>query len=237
MNDELAMALADIPTGTLATVLRQKGLSRVWMEGPRPLVASQRRIAGKALTVRFVPAREDLTTTAALSSPNSFRALLDEPHPGYVLVASTGGIRHAGIAGDILAARMLSNGIVALVTDGVVRDAAAVGQSGLPVWAHGSAAPPSVAGLHYCESGVLVACGGVTIAPDDYIVADEDGAVVIPASLAADVAHEAQAKEHFETWVLSKVEAGEALVGLYPPSVQTKSRYEQETAAYQKPQS
>jgi regulator of RNase E activity RraA len=230
MHDELASALACIPTGTLATVLRQRGLSRIWMQGPRQLGTSPRRVAGKALTVRFVPAREDLTTPAALSSPNSLRALLDTVLDGYVMVASTGGILSAGVVGDILAARMVRNGFVALVTDGVVRDSSAVCRSGLPVWAQGSAAPPSVAGLHYCESATLVACGGVTVAPDDYIVADEDGAIVLPASLAKDAAREAQAKEHFEAWVLSKVEAGAALLGLYPPSAETKVRYERETA-------
>lgn len=229
MNDEYSERLARIPTGTLATVLRQKGLSRIWMDGPRPLAASQPRVAGPAVTVRFVPAREDITTSASLGLPNSFRALLDTPHEGCILVASTGGVRSAGVVGDILVARMARNGFTALVTEGVVRDAAAVASSGLAVWSDGAAAPPSVAGLHYCEAGATVGCGGVAVVPGDYVVADEDGAIVIPAALVEQVAAEAEDKERFEAWVLAKVESGEALVGLYPPSADTRALYERET--------
>jgi regulator of RNase E activity RraA len=228
MHDELARRLEQIPTGTLATALRQKGISRVWMAGPRMIKAGQGRIAGRALTVRFTPAREDITTAAALSSANSFRALIDQPHPGRVLVVSVGGVLNAGVVGDILAARLVSNGVVALVTDGVVRDVAAVARSGLAVWAMGSASPPSVAGLHYCESGSMIGCGGITVVPDDYVVADEDGAVVVPEAMADAIVQEAEAKERFEAWVLRKVQSGEALVGLYPPSAETKARYERE---------
>jgi regulator of RNase E activity RraA len=231
MHDELARRLAALPTGTLATTLRQKGLSRVWMKGPRPVAPGQPRIAGPAVTVRFVPAREDITTSAALSSPQSFRAFIDGEHPGAVLVASTGGVREAGVIGDILAVRLARNGVVGLVTDGVVRDIAAVAQSGLAVWAQGASSPPSVAGLHYCESGSVVACGGVTVLPGDYIVADEDGAIVIPAALAPAIATEAEGKERFEAWVLSKVRSGEPLLGLYPPSPETKARFEREAAS------
>lgn len=229
MRDDLACRLASIPTGTLATVLRQKGLSRIWMDGPRPLRPDQPRIAGRAITVRFVPAREDITTSAALNGPNSFRAFIDEPHTGAVLVASTGGVRNAGVVGDILAARLARNGVAALVTDGVVRDMAALADSGMTIWAQGAAAPPSVAGLHYCESGTIVACGGVTVVPGDFIVADRDGAIVIPAAIAEDVTTAAESKERFEAWVLAKVQAGEALIGLYPPSTETKARYERES--------
>lgn len=229
MHDAYAKQLVEIPSGTLATVLRQNGFRRVWMLGPRPLVNSRQRIAGKALTIRFVPAREDLTTPASLSSPDSLRALLDQRHPGRVLVAATGGILDAGVIGDILAVRMVQNGCIGLVTDGVVRDVAAIAPSGLPVWAAGVAAPPSVAGLHFCEAGGMVACGGVTVAPDDYIVADEDGAVIVPAKMVGEVIREATEKERFEAWVLAQVKEGAALMGLYPPSPETKARYMEES--------
>lgn len=228
MHKELSDRLRQIPTGTLATVLRQKGLHRIWMDGPRPLASDQARVAGPALTVRFVPAREDITTSASLSSPNSFRAFIDQEHVGCVVVASATGVRHAGVVGDILATRLAQGGVVGLVTDGFIRDHSAVVDTGLAIWAEGAAAPPSVAGLHYCGSGDIVSCGGVTVVPGDFIVADGDGAVVIPETLVNEVATEAEAKEHFESWVFRKVKAGEALVGLYPPSAETKKRYEEE---------
>lgn len=228
MHNETSSRLRKIPTGTIATVLRQKGVHRVWMDGPRPLLANQERVAGPALTVRFVPAREDITTSASLSSPDSFRAFIDEEHPGCVVVASVAGVRNAGVVGDILATRLAKGGVVGLITDGFIRDRSAVVDTGLSIWAEGSTAPPSVAGLHYCGTGDIVSCGGVTVVPGDFIVADGDGAVVVPAAMASEVASEAEAKEHFESWVFGKVKAGECLVGLYPPSPETKKRYEAE---------
>ncbi|HRD47951.1 MAG TPA: hypothetical protein PLF78_15915, partial [Caulobacter sp.] len=70
-----------------------------------------------------------------------------------------------------------------MITDGVVRDAVGVKATGLPVWCAGVAAPPSVAGLTFVGWQEPVSCGGVAIFPDDVIVADQDGAVVIPADL------------------------------------------------------
>ena len=77
----------------------------------------------------------------------------------------------------------LKRGVAALVTDGVVRDVAGVLGTGLPVWCDGAAAPPSVAGLTFVGWREPIGCGGVAVFPDDIIVADEDGAVVIPQAL------------------------------------------------------
>jgi regulator of RNase E activity RraA len=90
------------------------------------------------------------------------------------------GVTDAGIFGDILCARMAKRGVAALVTDGVVRDLAGVRGTGLPVWCQGAAAPPSVAGLTFVAWGQPIACGGVAVFPDDVVVVDDDGAVLIP---------------------------------------------------------
>ena len=98
------------------------------------------------------------------------------------------GVRDAGVFGDILSARMHKRGVAALVTDGMVRDLAGVVATGLPVWCAGGAAPASVASLTFVGWQEPIGCGGVAIFPDDIIVADGDGAVVIPQALLADVA-------------------------------------------------
>ena len=71
----------------------------------------------------------------------------------------------------------------ALVTDGVIRDIAGVLGTDLPVWCNGVAAPPSVAGLTFVAWQEPIGCGGVAVFPDDVIVVDHDGAVLIPAAL------------------------------------------------------
>src|SRR5690606_35292594 len=116
--------------------------------------------------------------------------------------------RDAGVIVDILVARMRQRGFLGLVTDGVVRDLSAVAATGLPIWAEGTTAPPSIAGLHYCESGLLIGCAGVAVANGDFVVADDDGGIVIPAALVEATTEAAEDKDHFESWVLSKVEAG-----------------------------
>jgi len=97
------------------------------------------------------------------------------------------GVTDAGIFGDILCARMKKRGVAGLVTDGVVRDLAGVLGTGLPVWCNGAAAPPSVAGLTFVNWQEAIGCGGVAVFPDDVIVVDADGAVVIPKALVEEV--------------------------------------------------
>ncbi|KAG1455487.1 hypothetical protein G6F57_015288 [Rhizopus arrhizus] len=92
------------------------------------------------------------------------------------------GVTDAGIFGDILCARMQKRGVAALVTDGVVRDLEGVEGTGLPVWCSGAAAPPSVAGLTFVGWQEPVGCGGVAVFPNDVIVLDRDGAVLIGAA-------------------------------------------------------
>ncbi|MCZ8104293.1 MAG: ribonuclease activity regulator RraA, partial [Burkholderiales bacterium] len=136
------------------------------------------------------------------------------------------GTTDAGIFGDILCARMARRGVAALVTDGVVRDVAGVLGTGLPVWCRGAAAPPSVAGLTFVAWQQPVGCGGVAVFPDDWIVVDGDGAVVVPAALAAKIAEAAPEQERLESWIMGEVEAGASLPGLYPPNAEQRARYE-----------
>ncbi len=145
---------------------------------------------------------------------------------GCIAVVDAMGVTDAGIFGDILCARMAKRGVVALVTDGVVRDLAGVLGTGLPVWCQGAAAPPSVAGLTFVNWQEPIACGGVAVFPDDFVLVDTDGAVLIPAALAEQVAAAGPEQERLEAWIMDQVENGEKLPGLYPPNAENKARYE-----------
>ena len=149
LTPEAIATLSRVSTATITTVLLKKGLRNVWMRGTRPLRPGQPRLVGPAFTLRFVPAREDLATPESWSSPISTRAAIEAMPEGCIAVVDAMGVTDAGIFGDILCARMVKRGVAALVTDGVVRDVAGVLGTGLPVWCHGSAAPPSVAGLTF----------------------------------------------------------------------------------------
>lgn len=229
IDPAVAAALANASTGTITTVLLKKGIRRSWMQGPMPLAAAKgKRLVGRAFTLRFVPAREDLATPESWSSPISTRAAIEAMEAGVMTVVDARGVTDAGIFGDILCERMVKRGVAALITDGVVRDLAGVDATGLPVWSSGAAAPPSVAGLTFVGWQEPIGCGGVAIFPDDVIVADGDGAVVIPQAIVAEVAEAAAEQERLEGWIMGEVEKGASLPGLYPPNAENKARYEKE---------
>src|SRR6187455_3298696 len=170
---ETARALESVTTATLTTVLLKKGLRNVWIRGAMPVgqAAAAKRRAGRAFTLRFVPAREDLATPASWGSPISTRAAIEAMPEGAIAVVDAMGIVDAGIFGDIL-------------------------------------------------------CGGVAVMPNDVIVADGDGAVVVPAALLDEVLASALEQERLEGWIMREVEAGVPLPGLYPSNDATKARYE-----------
>ena len=222
--------LESISTATITTLLLKKGLRNIWMRGPQPFTptAKGRRMVGPAFTLRFVPAREDLATPESWSSPRSTRAAIEDMPEGVIAVADAMGCTDAGIFGDILCARLMKRGVTALVTDGCVRDVAGVVGTKMPVWCRGGAAPPSVAGLTFTGWQEPIGCGGVAVFPDDIIVVDDDGAVVIPKAFLQDVLDGGQEQERLEAWIVGKVEQGEKLPGLYPPNAENKARYEAE---------
>ncbi len=218
--------LAGVSTATITTILLKKGLRNVWMRGTRPLAPGQQRLVGRAFTLRFVPAREDLATPESWSSPISTRAAIEAMPEGCIAVVDAMGLTDAGIFGDILCARMKKRGVAGLVTDGVGRDRAGVLGSGLPVWCRGAAAPPSVAGLTFVAWQQPSGGGGVAVFPDDWVLVDDDGAVLIPQKLIDEVCATAPEQERMEGWIMGEVEKGTVLPGLYPMNAETRARYE-----------
>lgn len=144
---------------------------------------------------------------------------------GCIAVVDAMGVKDAGIFGDILCARMVKRKVAALITDGVVRDVEGVLGTGLPVWCDGYAAPPSVAGLTFVGWGEPIGCGGVAVFPNDIVVADQDGAVLIPQAFLEHVLAEGPEQERMEGWIVNEVNNGAALPGLYPMNAETKARY------------
>jgi regulator of RNase E activity RraA len=226
LDPRVVETLSQVTTATLTTVLLKKGLRNVWIRGARPIRAGQPRLVGRAFTLRFVPTREDLATPASWGNPISTRAAIEDMPPGCIAVVDAMGVQDAGIFGDILCARMARRGITALVTDGVVRDVHGVLGTNLPVWCSGVAAPSSVTGLTFVAWQQPVGCGGVAVFPGDVIVADDDGAVLIPDALLDAVLAEATEQERLEAWIMEEVNKGAALPGLYPPNAENKARYE-----------
>lgn len=222
-------AARQVSSATFTTVMLKKGLRNTWMRGTKPVRPGQKRVVGRAFTLRFLPMREDMATPESWAAARSTRAAIEEMPADCICVTDARGVTHAGIFGDILCARMQQRGVAGLITDGAVRDVAGIIATHLPVWCAGVASPASVAGLTFAGWEESIGCGGVAIFPGDVVVADDDGAVVVPAALFEDVLKVASEQERFEAWIIKEVEKGLALPGLYPADAATRARYEKET--------
>ncbi len=218
--------LARLSAATVSTQLLKRGLRSVAIPGLVPVDPRQRPFAGPASTLRFLPLREDLADPSRPGDPaSSQRRTIEEAQAGSVIVVETGGRRSAGILGDILATRLKARGVAGLVTDGAVRDFGGVAASGLAVLCAGAAPPPAVAAFSDGGRDLPIACGGVTVRPGDGVIADRDGAVVVPRDLVEEVVDAAEEQEAFEAWALGEVASGQPLAGLYPPDARTMARY------------
>jgi regulator of RNase E activity RraA/2-keto-4-pentenoate hydratase/2-oxohepta-3-ene-1,7-dioic acid hydratase in catechol pathway len=214
----------DVSTATLAAVLRKRGLNTLTLDGlcsTRP----ERTMAGYARTVRYLPLREDLSASHG-GGMNAQKRAIEAMRPGEVLVIEARGESTAGTIGDILALRAQVRGAAGVVTDGAIRDSKAL--TGLDIPVYHAAVHPAVLGRRHVpwETGVTVACAGVTIQPGDLLVGDADGVVVLPPDIAAEVLAEAREQERQEEFVAERVAAGEGIDGLFPLPESRRPDYE-----------
>ena len=218
-------ALKPVSTATITTVLLKHGLRRVWMRGTRQFVPGSRALSG-AHSLCASSRRARILQRPLPGPPRARRErLLRRCRRAASRWPTQWASRTPGIFGDILCARIKQRGVAGLVTDGVVRDMAGVLKTGLSVWCQGAAAPPSVAGLTFVNWQEPIGCGGVAVYPDDLVVVDDDGAVLIPAALIEDVVRVAPEQERMETWIMDEVSNGAKLPGLYPPNEENLKRY------------
>jgi len=217
--------LARTSTATLTTQLFKRGLRRMHLHGVRP-VGRRRRMAGVALTLRYIPSREDLDVVEMFQNPeHPQRRAIELAGPGHVLVMDARGETRAASAGHILVTRLLRRGAAGLVTDGALRDSPAIGETDFPVYAAGPSPTLNLAHHHAVDIGAPIGCGGVPVFPGDVVVGDDEAVVVVPRHLAAEVARDAAEQERLETFVLEKVDGGAPLAGTYPPSAATLEEY------------
>lgn len=229
LSPELRDKLRRTPVAGLSAQLRKRGLDTVTVDGVHPLHPDA-KLVGTARTLRFVPAREDLVASHG-GGYNAQKRAFDTVGEGEVLVIEARGDTTAATLGDVLALRAHVRGAAGVVTDGGVRDVAAVTAVGIPVWCAG--AHPAVLGRRHVpwEADVTVACGGTTIQPGDVVVGDADGVVVIPPALVAEVVDAALAQEDEDAWIASRVAEGHAVDGLFPMDAQWRARYDAWRAA------
>jgi regulator of RNase E activity RraA len=221
----VAAQLRRVSTATLTMVLLKRGVRTSWLRGVGALSAMDERVVGPAFTIRFVPGREDLSQPGSYARSPSFRDAIEAAPAGSVVVIDGRGNTLGATLGDILVARLAYKGVAAAITDAPVRDADEIRRFPLPVLCAGVAAPPSIVGLAFAGYDEVIGCGGVAVCPGDVMVCDNDGAVVVPVTMAAEVAEAGVEQERFERFVQQRVAEGASVVGLYPPDEGTLEDY------------
>jgi regulator of RNase E activity RraA len=220
-------ALKKVSTATLTTVLFKRGLRNAFVQNVFLLNPKAPRMVGEAYTLRFIPAREDVDQLGAFEGRgHPQREAIEACPPGQVLVMDARRDASAATGGDILMTRLMVRGCAGVVTDGGLRDSPTIERLPWPAYCASRSAPLNLVRHHAVDSQVPVGCGGVAVYPGDVVVGDAEGVVVIPASIAEEVAKEAEAQTEFEDWVEARVKEGRSIFGLYPPSAETKAEFE-----------
>jgi len=218
--------LGRVASATLTTQLFKLGFRNTFLAGLRAVNPAVRMV-GEALTLRFVPGREDLATFENITRPDyPQRAAIEACRPGQVLVVEGRGVESAAIGGDIYMTRLKVRGAAGCVVDACVRDYASIQALGLPVYARGPASPPHPARHLAVDWNVPVSCSEVLVMPGDILVGDADGVVCIPRHLADEVARTGAELDELEAFVLEKIKAGAPVPGTYPPDAATRAEYE-----------
>lgn len=224
---DIIEALRDIGTATVAGTLGHMGFRNPHMQGPVTQTRGK-SIVGPALTLQFLPQRPDLFSEGEYSDPETqlHRHVLYQVEEGDVVVVDARGDMSSGVFGDMMSTYFKGRGGAGIVIDGVMRDRPNVEKLDLSLWLRGWTPNYHVQTSIYPNAvNVPIACGGVTVMPGDIIMADDDGVVVLPPSMAAKVIEDAQKHHEWEVFSREKLMEGASLQRYYPLHPDAESEY------------
>jgi len=226
LRPETEALLRAASTATLTSQLLLRGLRTTFLAGLRP-TRPDLRLVGRALTLRYAPAREDLGVRVDYDNATDLqRRAVEMVVPGDVLVIDARGKTGAASFGHIIATRIAARGAAGLVTDGGLRDSPAFAELDLPAYFRAPHATTSSVLHHPVGIGEPIGCADVLVVPGDVIVGDAEGVVVIPAALADEVAAGAAAQEEVEAFAVERVRAGEPIADVYPLADERRPEFE-----------
>ena len=213
---ETLETLRNIPTQTLIDGLWVMGWPMSFVHGAKPLQPGQ-HMAGRAVTLRFVPHRPDLAADKPKGADSAEYVAFELCGPENVLVIDAMGWEYSSIGGDIKFMRLMQRRVGGLVTDGAVRDSNALKEYGFPVYAANTTAKQGPAEFWPWQVNDAVQCGGVLVRPGDAVVGDDDGAVVVPAAAVDEVIRIAHEREEVEAVIKAQLEVEQCSPGKYYP--------------------
>lgn len=240
VSDATLAKLARCSSGSLTTQLFKRGFRQPAFVGLRAVAgAKTKAFAGRAFTMRFIPAREDIDTYGTMTTkPNGDNLQwqgVEQIQPGDVLVIDSRNDPAAASAGNILVTRLLARGARAIVTDGALRDGSEIAALPLPAYAREITATTRISYHHVADLQVPIGCAGIAVYPGDVIVGDADGLTLVPAHLAEELAEVCLEQDDIEHYLAMRIAAGEPLWGVYPPSVESVAAYKDWVASGRPP--
>lgn len=225
---ELLDGLAEVSAATAAGELHRLGIRDPHLRGITAFTPGK-KVVGPALTLQFMPKREDIYTVGEYSDPEVqlHRHALYHTQPGDIVVVDARGHLGSGVFGDMMLTYFKGRGGAGVIVDGCIRDFPKAKNLGLGLWLKG--VTPNFhtqTDLFPYAVNVPIACGDTLIMPGDVIIADDDGAVVIPAKLLPDLVKRASEHAEWEDFSRMRLSQGGELRKYYPMREDARAEYE-----------
>ena len=225
---DLIDALREIGAATVAGTLGHMGFRNPHMVGP---VAQNhgKSVVGPALTLQFMPQRPDLFTEGEYADPETqlHRHVLYHAQAGDVVVVDARGELSCGVFGEMMMTYFKGRGGAGVVIDGCLRDIGEIKQLGLGLWIKGTTPNFHTQTVQFPAAiNVPIACGGALVVPGDIVIADDDGAVVVPAAAAPQLVERAGEHVEWEEFSRLRLSEGGDLRKYYPLSDEARAEYE-----------
>lgn len=229
-DPELLAAFREVSTATISTMLRSRfEILRHAMVGPVPLTPGLKAV-GTAVTLRFLPKREDIVAGYGEEETEKRSALwaaIMAIQEGDVLVIDARGDMQTGCLGEMLMTGVQARGGRGVVVDGCLRDTPEAVQLGLPLFARGGTpCNASFFDMYPWDYNEPIGCGNVLVCPGDIVVADDDGIVIVPPKIAPELAQLCAEKEDREVFERQRIRETGNVAKYHPMNAEARLEYE-----------